>query len=153
MSTKRLKRRVLAAVVVILGACALTFARSEDSLAQLMAKADSASAGQQAELCTQVADRELKLTINWYKQNKIEDARSSLQQIVNYSDKAHSAAIHSGKKLKHTEINIRRIAGHLRDLKFNVDVDDQPIIQAAIDKLETFRTELLKSMFGSKNND
>jgi hypothetical protein len=31
-----------------------------------------------------------------------------------------------------------------------VDPDDQPVVQAAIDKLESFRTELLKSMFGSK---
>jgi hypothetical protein len=34
-----------------------------------------------------------------------------------------------------------------------VDVDDQPLVQASEDKLEDFRTEILKSMFGSKSND
>ena len=145
--------RALTAIVLILGSCSISFARPDESLAQLMAKADSASAEHRADLSMQVADRELKLATDSYKQNKIEDARASLQQIVKYSDNARSAAIHTGKKLKHTEIQIRRIAGHLRDLKFNVDADDQPVIQAAIDKLESFRTELLKSMFGSKNND
>ena len=55
--------------------------------------------------------------------------------------------------LKHTEIKLRQVALHLRDLKFNVDVDDQPLVQAAVDKLEDYRTEILKNMFGSKNND
>ena len=55
--------------------------------------------------------------------------------------------------MKHTEIKLRQVALHLRDLKFNVDVDDQPLVQAAVDKLEDFRTEILKNMFGSKNND
>jgi hypothetical protein len=101
----------------------------------------------------QVAERELKLATDSYKQNKIEDGRASLQQIIRYSDKAQAAAVHSGKKLKHTEIKIRQIAGHLRNLKYNVDVDDQPIVQSAVDKLEDFRTDLLKAMFGSKSND
>ena len=61
--------------------------------------------------------------------------------------------MHSDKRLKHTEIKIRGISNKLRDLKLNVDIDDQPGVQAAIDRLEGFRTELLHSMFGSKNND
>ena len=72
---------------------------------------------------------------------------------MKYADKGRSAAIQSGKRLKHTEIKIREIAERLRDLQFNVDVDDQPLVQATVDKLEDFRTEILKSMFGSKNND
>ena len=148
----KMTRRALTIILLAFVIHPSMFAEADDSLAQLMARADSASAGQQADLCMQVADRELKLTIDAYKQNKIENARDSLRLIVKYSDKAHSAAIQSGKNLKHTEIKIRRIIGRLRDLKFNIDAEDQPIIQAAIDKLETFRTELLKNMFGSKNN-
>jgi hypothetical protein len=125
----------------------------QDPLQELMTRADAASDGQQADLCMQVAERELKLATDSYKQNKIEDGRASLQQIIRYSDKAQAAAVHSGKKLKHTEIKIRQIAGHLRNLKYNVDVDDQPIVQSAVDKLEDFRTDLLKAMFGSKSND
>jgi len=35
----------------------------------------------------------------------------------------------------------------------NIEADEQPPVQAAIDRLEGFRTELLHSMFGSKSND
>jgi hypothetical protein len=133
----------------LVGVSLLSFGR-EESLEQLMVKADAAPQAQQTDLCIEIADRELKLTLDAYKANNPDQGRAALDEIVKYSDKAHSAAIHTGKKIKHTEIRIRRISERLRDLKSNADADDQPIIQAAIDKLEAFRTELLKSMFGSK---
>jgi hypothetical protein len=148
-----MKRRAPALFLLILAFCAISFSKKEDSLEQLIAKADAASAGEQADLCMEVAERELKLTVNSYKASKPDDARASLQQIVKYSDKARTAAVQSGKKMKHTEIKIRRISERLRDLKFNVEADDQPGIQGAIDKLEDFRTEILKNMFGSKPHD
>jgi hypothetical protein len=148
-----MKARVLGVLILVAASCSVCPARQQDSLEQLMAKADAASGGQQTDLCLEVAERELKLTTEAYKANKPEEAQTPLQQIVKYADKAHSTAIQSGKRLKHTEIKMRQIAGHLRDLKFNVDVDDQPMVQAAVDKLEEFRTQILKSMFGSKSND
>jgi hypothetical protein len=101
----------------------------------------------------EVAERALKAGTDAYKANQYEQFRTSLQQIVAYSDKAHTAAITSRKHVKNTEIKIRKISERLRDLKLNVSFDDQATVQNAIDKLEGFRTELLKSMFGSKNND
>ena len=148
-----MKRKIAAAAIFCLAVCLLSFARHEEPLNDLMAKADAASSGQQADLCMEVADRELKLAIDAFNGNKPDQGHSALDQIVKYSDKAHSAAIHSGKKLKHTEIQIRKISERLRDLKSNADPDDQPVIQAAINKLEAYRSDLLKSMFGSKNHD
>jgi hypothetical protein len=148
-----MKSKVLTILIFALWAGLFCFARQEDTLPQLMAKADASSSGQQADLCMEVAEREVKLVIAAYKENKTDDARESLQQIVKYADKGHSAAIQSGKRLKHTEIKLRQVALHLRDLKFNVDVDDQPLVQATVDKLEDYRTEILKNMFGSKSND
>jgi hypothetical protein len=148
----RLKLKVAGSLVFLLACCLLTYAR-EESLDQLMAKADAASAGDQADLCMQVADRELKLALDAYKANKPDQGHTALDQIVKYSDKARSAAIQSGKKLKHTEIKIRNISKRLRDLRANAEPDDQTVIQAAIDKLESFRTALLNSMFGSKSHD
>jgi hypothetical protein len=148
-----MKSRGLAVFLLLLAASSVCSARQQESIEQLMAKADAASSGQQADLCLEVAERETKLTIEAFKAGRVEDGRASLQQIMKYADKAHSAAIQSGKRLKHTEIKMRQIAGHLRDLKSNVDADDQPIVQAVVDKLEEFRTQILKSMFGSKSND
>jgi hypothetical protein len=143
----------LAILIFVLATGFLTLARDEGNLQDLIARAEAASPGKQPDLYMQVAERELKLAIESYKEGKPEEGRASLQQIVNYADKGHSAAISSGKRIKHSEIKLRQIALRLRDLKQNVDVDDQPAVQAAVDKLEGFRTELLKNMFGSKDHD
>ena len=148
-----MKNRVLSILMLALWAGPFCLGRQEETIPQLMARADAASSGQQADLCMEVAEREVKVAIAAYKADKTDEARDSLQQIVKYADKGHSAAIQSKKRLKHTEIKLRQAALHLRDLKFNVEVDDQPLVQAAVDKLEDYRTEILKSMFGSKNND
>lgn len=144
-----MNRRCIGTVVILLAASLLAFGRQE-TLEQLIASADAAPTEKQADLCVKVADRELKLTVAAYEANKPDQGRSALDQIVKYSDKAHTAAIHTRKKLKHTEIGLRKISERLRDLKLNANADDQPIIQTAIDKLESFRTELLHSMFGLK---
>jgi hypothetical protein len=148
-----MKNKVVAILILILSAGLFCVARQEETLPQLMAKADAASSGQQADLCMEVAEREVKVAVESFKSNKIDEGRDSLQQIVKYADKGHSAAMQSGKRLKHTEIKLRQVALRLRDLKSNLEVDDQPLAQATVDKLEDFRTEILKSMFGSKNND
>jgi len=148
-----MKTKVLTILIFVLSTGLFFFARQQETLPQLMARADAASSGQQADLCMEVAEREVKLVIEAYKANKTDEVRDSLQQIVKYADKGHSAAIQSGKRMKHTEIKLRQVALHLRDLRLNVDVDDQPLVQAAVDKLEDFRTEILKNMFGSKSND
>lgn len=145
--------KFLTIMVFLLTAGLLCVGRQQETLPQLMARADAAASGQQADLCMEVAEHEVKLVIEGYKTNKTDEVRDSLNQIVKYADKGHSAAIESGKRLKHTEIKLRQVALHLRDLKFNVDVDDQPLVQAAVDKLEDYRTEILKKMFGSKSND
>jgi predicted HTH domain antitoxin len=148
-----MKSKVLVILIFVYSASLFGLARQEDTVQQLMAKADAASAGQQADLCMEVAEREVKVAVEAFKGNKIDEGRDSLQQIVKYADKGHSAAMQSGKRLKHTEIKLRQVALRLRDLKSNLEVDDQPLAQATVDKLEDFRTEILKSMFGSKNND
>ena len=145
--------RTSASVALILAGAILCSARPDESLEELMARADRASGGRQADLCLEVSGRALTLTIDSYKQEKVGDAQASLGELVAYADKARAAAMHSGKKVKHTEIKLREMAGRLRDLKGDVGADEQSGVQAAIDKLEAFRTELLKSMFGSKSHD
>jgi hypothetical protein len=148
-----MRKRTGAILVFLLAAAVLSLGRKEETLEQLIARAEAARPDQQSDLFMQVAERELKSATDAYKASQWEQFRGALQDIVKYSDSGHSAAMHSNKRLKHTEIKIREISNKLRDLKLNVDIDDQPGVQAAIDRLEGFRTELLHSMFGSKNND
>jgi hypothetical protein len=97
----------------------------------------------------EIAQREFRSATDAYQASKVDDFGAAMGQIVKYSDSARAAALHSGKHVKNTEIKIREIVIRLRDLKLNVDVDDEPPVQATIDRLEGFRTELLHAMFGA----
>jgi predicted lipase len=133
----------------------LSSGKKEETLEQLIARADASRPEQQPDLYVEIAERQMKALTESSKSERWEEFRPELQQVVKYCERAQASAIESKKKIKHTEIKIRQISQRLRDLKLDVDVDDQASVQSAVDKLEHFRAELFKSMFGlgDKNND
>jgi hypothetical protein len=145
-----MRMRVWAVVLGLLSAAVFSFARKEETLEQLIARANEARPNQQADLYMEVADRELKFAVEANKAGQSEALRSALQEMVKYSGNAHVVAMHSDKRLKRTEIKLRGISSKLRDLKGNAEADDQAPVQCAIDQVEGFRTDLLHAMFRSK---
>jgi succinate dehydrogenase/fumarate reductase flavoprotein subunit len=144
-----------AVALVLLVLTGLSSGKKEETLEQLIARADASRPEQQPDLYVEIAERQMKALTESSKGERWEEFRPELQQVVKYCDRAHASAIQSQKKIKRTEIKLRQISQRLRDLKLNVNVDDQPSVQSAVDKLEHFRAELFKAMFGlgSKNND
>jgi polyhydroxyalkanoate synthesis regulator phasin len=126
----------------------LAFAARQETLQQLMARAESARVEDRPALCIEIAERQLKSADELYTAGKIDDARTAVQDVVTYSEKAHDAAIQSGKRVKNTEIDFRKMAAKLRDIKRSLNFDDQAPVQAAADRLESLRTDLLSHMFG-----
>ena len=134
---------------VLLVTC-LAFAAKQETLQELMTRCDSAKVEDRPALCAEIAERQLKSADELYTAGKVDEARSALKDVVTFSEKAHDAAIQSGKRVKNTEIEFRKMAAKLRDIKRTVNFDDQEPIQAAADRLEALRTELLTHMFKGK---
>ena len=134
---------------VLLVTC-LAFAAKQETLQELMTRCDSAKVEDRPALCAEIAERQLKSADELYTAGKVDEARSALKDVVTFSEKAHDAAIQSGKRVKNTEIEFRKMAAKLRDIKRTVNFDDQDPIQAAADRLEALRTELLTHMFKGK---
>jgi len=99
-------------------------------------------------LYVEIAERELKSANELYTAGRVDEARTAVQDVVTYSEKAHDAAIQSGKRVKNTEIEFRKMAAKLRDIKRSLNFEDQAPVQAAAERLETLRTDLLSHMFG-----
>jgi hypothetical protein len=87
-----------------------------------------------------------------YAAGKPEEARAAVRDVVEYSDKASDAATQSGKKLKDTEIAVRKMVARLRDIKRTLAFEDQASLEEAVNHLEQVRTQLLSQMFGKKEN-
>jgi len=126
----------------------LAFAYKTETLQELIARAESAKLDDQPALFTDIAERQLKSADELYTAGKIDDARAAVQDVVTYSEKAQATAIQSSKKLKNTEIALRKMEAKLRDIKRSLNFDDQAPVQAAADRLESLRTDLLTHMFG-----
>ena len=125
-------------------------AAREVPLQQLIAEAENAPLNKQPDLYREIAEWKLKEAKTSYDAGQIDASLAALQEVVSYARKAEDAATRSGKKLKDTEISLRKMADKLRDLKRGANFDDQPQIQSAIDEVESLRTALLDRMFAKK---
>jgi hypothetical protein len=134
--------------MILLATSVLTFALKQESLQDLIARADAAKLEDRPPLYVEIAERQLKSADELFTAGKVENAQAAVKDVVTYSEKAHDAAIQSGKRLKNTEIDFRKMAAKLRDIKRTLNFDDQAPVQAAADHLENLRTDLLSHMFG-----
>ena len=127
---------------------ALLLAASDESLDALKRRAATAN---EPRLFLEIAERQLRAADAAYSQGSLEQGKAAVADVADYCEKAAAAAASSHKQLKHTEIKIRdlshRLGGMLRGLSF----DDREPLQAALDRMEKARSNLLTAMFGLKS--
>ena len=147
--------RIALTILALLGLTSLSMlalpgAHNDESLEQLIARADSAPAGDRPSLYMHIARQQADAADKFYMDGDAESGNKALNNVVTYSEKASEAAGTTGKKLKDTEIALRKMAEKFRDVKHNLPFDDQAPVQQAIDRLEKMRTDLLSVMFSKK---
>ena len=131
-----------------LAAClAVSATAKEATVEELKERAKSAPAGDRPKICVQIAERQLENLSKSFAADESEKAHTSLSDVVAYSELARDYAIQSGKHQKQTEIAVRTMARKLNDLKHGVPHDEQHAIQAAVDRLQKVRDDLLLAMF------
>jgi hypothetical protein len=135
---------------LLVSASVLLAARNDQSVEELAKKAEAARLEDRPSLYIQIARKRLEDADRLYKSGDDQAARAAVADVEDYSDKASDAANRSRKKLKDTEISMRKMAEKLRDIKRSVAFEDQAPIQKAVDRLEKMRDELLSRMFGKK---
>ena len=145
-----MKRLVRASWLVFLVAMAASIAlgKKDESVEDLKARVASSSPEQRVGLCIEIASKQLSGADKLYTDGKSEEAQAALKDVVSYAGQATEAATQTGKKLKRAEIEVRRMAHKLRDMKRSAVFEDQAAIQDAVDRMENMRTELLAKMFG-----
>jgi hypothetical protein len=143
-------------VAVMLAACALAtvalvaFQPKDETLDQLIARAEAARPEDRPVLDLEIARQKADSADQLYHAGNADEGNAALQDVVNFSRKASQASIETGKRLKNTEIGLRKMVEKFRDLKRTVAFEDQAPIQQTMDELEKMRTDLLSAMFGKK---
>jgi hypothetical protein len=128
------------------------FARTDETLQQMIARADAAPPGDRPALYIHIAREQEDAADKAYQAGNSDAGNAALNDVVTYAGKATDSATSTGKRLKDTEIAVRKMAEKFHDVKHNLPFDDQAPVQEAIDKLEKMRTEMLSAMFGKKGN-
>ena len=131
-------------IIFSLVACA---AAKDESVDELKSRFEKARVEDRAQLGIRIAQHQLRDADTLYKDGKIDGARAAVDDIVAYSEKARDAATQTKKHLKDVEIDARKMADKLRDIKRTLVFEDQPPVEQAIRRLEDVRTSLLREMF------
>jgi hypothetical protein len=119
-----------------------------ETLSQLKAHADTAHGGDQAKLCLEYARRMMEDADSLYTKGDVDKAESEIGEVVEYAHKAAYAASASGKHVKETEIDLRKLGKRMHDIAATLSVDDRPPVKQAVDEIDEIRTDLLVRMFG-----
>ncbi|MGA8312613.1 MAG: hypothetical protein WB755_21465 [Terriglobales bacterium] len=143
--------RIHVTILVLLAVVSLArFARADDALQQQIARADSAPPSERPALYIRIAHQQADAADKLYQAGDAEAGNKALNDVVTYAGRASDAAATTGKRLKDTEIAVRKMSEKFRDVKRTLPFEDQAPVQQAIDSLEKMRTDLLAVMFGKK---
>ena len=130
-------------------ALAQPYSRAKDeTVDELKARFQNGHLEERPQLGMRIAFLQLHNADTLYREGKVEEAATAVGDIVSYSEKASDASTQTKKHLKNTEIDLRKIAEKLRDIKRTLAFEDQPAVEQAVRRLEDLRTALLKEMFG-----
>jgi|SRR5277367_973835 len=141
-------RRCLPIFVAVLALSCGAAGFDDSPVAGLLKRAESAPTGDRPAIYVDIAERQLKAADDLYNAGKVEEAESALKDVVSCSEKAHDTAIQSGKRLKPTEIALRKMSVKLRDIQRTLNFEDQPPVHSAAERLLSLSDDLLSHMFG-----
>ena len=116
----------------------------------LKARADAAQGGEKAKLCLEYAHRQLADADALFNQGEVDKAQANIREVVDFSQKAADAAASSGKQMKQTEIELRKLAKRMHDIGEALAFEDRAPVRKAVEEIEDIRTDLLIKMFGLK---
>lgn len=141
--------RIVAPIVMLLFLLS-AMGRADESAAELKAHADAAQGSDRAKLSLEYAQRQLEDANKLYSQGDVEKAEAGIKEVLTYSHQAADAASDSGKRLKKTEIGLRKLERRMEDIGESLSIDDRPPVEKAVKELEQLRADLLARMFGAK---
>ena len=118
--------------------------------ADAKAKADAAQGSEKISLSLEYAHRELEYANKLYTDGDVEKAEAAIGETMTYAKQAAATSESTNKRLKQTEIDLRKLEHRMRDIGQSLNIDDRPPVEKSVQELEQIRADLLAKMFGEK---
>jgi replication fork clamp-binding protein CrfC len=143
-------RLALAILLLVLGAGT---SEAQKDVGTLKAEAEKANGGQQAKLYAALADKLVDVADQQFTQGNSAQGEATVQEVLQYSSKAHDVALSRRDNRKEVEILLRETQRRLENLKRTLAAEDRPPLDAVEKKLADLRQDLLDAMFAPKKED
>jgi hypothetical protein len=134
------------ASILLLFLLTLAALADDKTIDQLKAEAERAGSDQ-AKLCAEVAERLVGVADKQFTDGESVKGHATVQEILEYATRARHLAIKTRKKMKETEIHLRRCRYALENMRRTLAAEDRPPVQAVEKKLEQFGEDILEAMF------
>jgi len=118
--------------------------------ADLKAKADAAQGSERIGPSLEYAHQQLEYANTLYTDGDVEKGEAAVNESLTYAKRAADASAAANKRLKQTEIDLRKLEHRMRDIGQSLNIDDRPPVEKAVQELEQIRANLLAKMFGEK---
>lgn len=134
-------------VLTILLLTSALHAGEKPSVEQLQHKIESAHGGKKAELLLQLSHDQVEQVDSLYHDGNVDKAFSLLKEGCANADQATSTSLDSGKRLKDTEIDLRKLSERLQAIRQEASFEDRKPFDVCIQNIEQDRSKLLDRMF------
>jgi len=140
------------ASILLMLLLALAALADDKGLDQLKAEAERAG-NDQAKACAEVAERLVSVADKQFTDGESVKGQATVQEILQYATRSRDLAIKTRKKMKETEIHLRRSRHALENMRRTLAAEDRPPVQAVEKKLEQFGEDILEAMFAPPKKD
>ncbi|MGZ4826569.1 MAG: hypothetical protein ACXVY9_04330 [Terriglobales bacterium] len=134
-------------ILAVLLAAVAWASDKQESVDSLKARLAKTPPKEQVELLLRITERQVEAMDKAFTEGNIEVAQAALADVEKYGVEAANTSAQSGKRMKQTEIALRKMTLRMESIRKTLEVDDRPPVAEAIQKIENARSELLNRMF------
>lgn len=126
---------------------------AQDATADLQQKAEHANGGDCARLNMQLARMELENAQRLFETGDMKAAQNAMDASLNSVGRSVDCSLQARKREKDTEIDLRRLIAHTKEILHTLDTDERPQFSRSLTELEEQRDRLLHAIFGAAASD
>lgn len=134
-------------VLICTSLSASTQADNQTALAALQTRAEQAESRDRCFLYTKLVSRLTDLAGRQFNSGDSAHASETLKQVQRYAQEIQSGIGDDTKRLKDSELILRRTTFRLQELLHDASFEDRPALESTIKQLDQIRTQLLTRVF------
>jgi hypothetical protein len=117
------------------------------TIEELKQRVEKADPKDKVELAVAIVERQFDAADTAYGAGNTDEAEKELADVAQYGELAANEAANTGKRMKQTEIALRKVEDRLDNLAKSVDIEARPPVRETLTRIEKARNALLLRMF------